>query len=135
MYLQQTEAARRHRAMNLSRRQFLHLAACAARKGANLSDAVSAQDRSLPGRRLDRRSRAPDGQRLSVRLFQFPARHRASRRRHEQVPCHGGAPLVLARTIPKFIAYARANPAWLPWLPWLQREFGWTDRYALNYMR
>ena len=54
--------------MNLSRRQFLHLAACAARKGANLSDAVSAQDRSIPGRRLDRRSRAPDGQRLSVRL-------------------------------------------------------------------
>ena len=37
--------------------------------------------------------------------------------------------------MPKFIAYARANPAWLPWLPWLQREFGWTDRYALNYMR
>ena len=34
--------------------------------------------------------------------------------------------------MPKFIAYARANPAWLPWL---QREFGWTDRYALNYMR
>ena len=32
----------------------------------------------------------------------------------------------------KFIAYARVNPAWLPWL---QREFGWTDRYALNYMR
>ena len=21
------------------------------------------------------------------------------------------------------------------WLPWLQREFGWTDRHALNYMR
>ena len=41
-------------------------------------------------------------------------------------------PLVPARTIPEFIAYARANPAWLPWL---QREFGWTDRYALNYMR
>jgi hypothetical protein len=31
-----------------------------------------------------------------------------------------------------FIAYARGNPAWLPWL---QREFGWTDRHALNYMR
>ena len=21
------------------------------------------------------------------------------------------------------------------WLPWLQREFAWTDRHALNYMR
>ena len=21
------------------------------------------------------------------------------------------------------------------WLQWLQREFGWTDRQALNYMR
>src|SRR6516165_2822122 len=21
------------------------------------------------------------------------------------------------------------------WLPWLQREFGWTNRQALNYMR
>ena len=21
------------------------------------------------------------------------------------------------------------------WLPWLRREFGWTDRHALNYMR
>ena len=21
------------------------------------------------------------------------------------------------------------------WLPWLQREFGWTDRHALNYVR
>ena len=20
------------------------------------------------------------------------------------------------------------------WLPWLRREFGWTDRHALNYM-
>ena len=41
-------------------------------------------------------------------------------------------PALGVNSLAEFIAYARANPAWLPWL---QREFGWTDRYALNYMR
>ncbi len=49
--------------------KFLHLAAGAAalptvsrdRMGASVSHAASAHDRSAPGRRLDRRSRAPDG--------------------------------------------------------------------------
>ncbi len=42
--------------------------------------------------------------------FQFHPRHRAGRGHHPRAPCHGGEPSVPAKTVPEFIAYAKANP-------------------------
>ena len=42
--------------------------------------------------------------------FQFPPGHRAGCGLHARSQCRGGASSVPARTIPEFIAYAKANP-------------------------
>ena len=42
--------------------------------------------------------------------FQFHPRHRAGREHHPRTARHGGQPAVPAKTVPEFIAYAKANP-------------------------
>ena len=42
--------------------------------------------------------------------FQFHSRHRAGREHHALVLRHGGDPSVPVKTVPEFIAYAKANP-------------------------
>ena len=42
--------------------------------------------------------------------FQFHPRHRAGRGPYPRAQRHGGAPSVPAKTVPEFIAYAKANP-------------------------
>ena len=70
--------------------------------------AVAARRLYAPrGRRVERDQR--DALRQSQ--FQFHPRHRAGREHRRQRPtCHGGHPSVPAKTVPEFIAYAKANP-------------------------
>ena len=42
--------------------------------------------------------------------FQFHPRHRAGRQHRPHAACLGGEPVVSAKTVPEFIAYAKANP-------------------------
>ena len=42
--------------------------------------------------------------------FRFHSRHRAGRQHHPHAARHGSAPTFPAKTVPEFIAYAKANP-------------------------